>query len=94
MGDASNTSISLARWDRGVKAGQSSSSSRYCLNVGTWNVRTIDEDGKLENVIQEMEDMKLDILGVSETHWKGRGEFIHEQKGISYKIVYSGGDER
>ena len=59
MGDASNTSISLARWDRGVKAGRSSSSSRYCLNVGTWNVRTIDEDGKLENVIQEMEDMKL-----------------------------------
>ena len=59
MGDASNTSINLALWYRGVKAGRSSSSSRYYLNVGTWNVRTIDEDGKLENVIQEMKNMKL-----------------------------------
>ena len=37
--------------------------------------------------------MKLDILGVSETHWKGIDKFIHEQRGVRYKIVYSSGDE-
>ena len=93
-GDDVSDNISLARCVDGGKAGRNSSSFRYCLTIGTWNVRTLNMDGNLENVIQEMEHMKLDVLGISETHWKGKGEFIHEQKGIMYKIVYSGGEQK
>jgi len=38
-------------------------------NIGTWNVQTLYQDGKLENLILEMLRLKVDILGVSETHW-------------------------
>ena len=29
--------------------------------------------GKFENVIQEMQNMNLDILGIAETHWTKKG---------------------
>ena len=38
-------------------------------NIGTWNVRTLNQDGKLENLLSEMSRLRVDILGVSETHW-------------------------
>ncbi|GFO26013.1 transmembrane protein 179 [Plakobranchus ocellatus] len=34
--------------------------------IATWNVRTLHQKGKLENVVQEMERMKLNILGLAE----------------------------
>ena len=37
-------------------------------NIGTWNVRTLNEEGKLQNLYMEMSRLKVDILGVSETH--------------------------
>ena len=36
------------------------------MRIGTWNVRTMYQKGKLDNTIQEMKEMKLDILGISE----------------------------
>ena len=42
--------------------------------VGTWNVRSMNQ-GKLEVVRQEMERVKIDILGISELKWTGMGEF-------------------
>lgn len=41
--------------------------SKQTLKVGTWNVNSLYESGKLENVIQEMVRLKIDILGISET---------------------------
>ena len=38
-------------------------------NIGTWNVRTLNEGGKRQHLLSEMTRMKIDILGVSETHW-------------------------
>ena len=38
-------------------------------NIGTWNVRTLKEDFKLIKLLSEMKRLKIDILGVSETHW-------------------------
>ena len=35
-------------------------------NVGTWNVRSLYQAGKLENVISEMKRLKVDILGMAE----------------------------
>ena len=37
------------------------------LKIGTWNVRTLYQAGKLDNAIYEMNNMKLDILGIAET---------------------------
>ena len=39
------------------------------LRIGSWNVRTMYEVGKQEQIRNEMQRYNLDILGISETHW-------------------------
>ena len=39
----------------------------HILNIGTWNVRTLNQLGKFENLIQEAKANKLDVLGISES---------------------------
>ena len=56
------------------------------MNVGTWNVRTMREKGKLENVKREMRRAKMNVLGLCETRWEGVGDFMSED----YRIIYSG----
>ena len=51
--------------------------------IGTWNVRSINQ-GKLEVVKQEMANMKMDILGISELKWTGMGEFNSDDHYIYY----------
>ncbi|KAK3873697.1 hypothetical protein Pcinc_021314 [Petrolisthes cinctipes] len=51
------------------------------LPVATWNVRTLVEDGKLDNLIYEMERMRVALLGVLETHWKKEQEEAFEREG-------------
>jgi len=43
--------------------------SGSALKIATWNVRSLVKDGKLKNILKEMERMKLNILGVSNTQW-------------------------
>ena len=57
------------------------------VTIGTWNVRTMHQSGKLENILQEMKRMEVNILGVAEMRWTGAGEANSE----GYKILYSGG---
>lgn len=58
--------------------------------VGFWNVRTMFESGKLEQVSREMERYKLAIIGLSETRWNGFGEFrLRDGK----TLLYSGKEE-
>ena len=45
---------------------------QYC--IGTWNVRSTNQ-GKLEVVKWKMTRVNIDILGISELKWTGRGEF-------------------
>ena len=40
--------------------------------------------GKLEVVKQEMERVKIDILGISELKWTGMGEFNSDEHLIYY----------
>jgi len=47
------------------------------------------QKGKLENVKQEMERMKINILGLAEMRWKGAGEITSD----GFKVLYSGGDK-
>ena len=42
-------------------------SERAGLGIGTWNVRTMNEGRKLENLKKELE--RLGILGISEIRW-------------------------
>ncbi|GFS21212.1 craniofacial development protein 2-like [Elysia marginata] len=59
------------------------------LKIGTWNVRTLFQAGKFDNLLQEMKEMRVDILGISETRWTEEGMIDKKD----YKMVYSGGSE-
>lgn len=59
------------------------------LRIGTWNVRTLYRAGQLENVAQEMNRTKLDILGLCETRWSGNGRLELE----NHTMLYSGGEQ-
>ena len=56
--------------------------------MSTWNVRTLYQSGKLDNVKQEIERLKINILGICETRWKDCGELKSE----GYRIIYAGGN--
>ncbi|XP_051914908.1 craniofacial development protein 2-like [Hippocampus zosterae] len=44
--------------------------------VGTWNVRTMFQSGRMDQVLKNMRDYRLDILGVSEMRWTGQGRLM------------------
>lgn len=48
-------------------------SIRAHLRIGTWNVNGILRPGKLSIIEKEMENTRLSILGISETHYRGQG---------------------
>ena len=52
------------------KAGIAKRRKKNKLRMATWNVRSLKQNGKLENVIQEMERMEVDVMGISETFFK------------------------
>ena len=62
--------------------------NRFQLKIGTWNVQTMMQKGKIENVKQKMKRMKVNILGLSEMRWKGVGCITSD----GYKILHSGGE--
>ena len=77
--------------------GEISSSKNYSKNekkeqhsykIGTWNVRTLNRGGKLENLKQEMKKNEVSIAGISELRWKGQGEL----RSGDYTVCYSGGE--
>jgi exonuclease III len=59
------------------------------LKIGTWNVRTMFQKGKLDNIKNEMERMKINALGLSEVRWLGAGSFTTD----NFLLLYSGGDK-
>lgn len=62
---------------------------RNQMKVATWNVQTMLQEGKLQNIIQEMKRMEINVLGLSEMRWKGAGCITSD----GYKVFYSGGDQ-
>ena len=54
---------------------------KYC--IGTWNVGSMNQ-GKLEVVKQEMAIVNINILGISELKWTGKGEFNSDAHYIYY----------
>ena len=57
--------------------------------IATWNVRTLYQCGRTEQVIKEMENYKIDILGVSEMRWTGQGRMDSRGK----TVLYSGKEQ-
>ena len=49
------------------------------LNIGTWNIRTLYQSGKLDNATQEMNRMSIDILGLSEVRWVENGRKMRDK---------------
>ena len=64
-------------------------SRRRSLRIATWNVRTLLQKGKLDNLCQEAEHLNADIIGVSETRWKEDG-YVRKD---NYTFIYSGDEE-
>jgi hypothetical protein len=54
--------------------------------IGIWNVRTLNQGGKLENFKTEMQKNEVSVLG--EVRWKGQGEI----RSGDYTVYYSGGE--
>ncbi|XP_071580973.1 uncharacterized protein [Temnothorax nylanderi] len=57
---------------------------RNNLQIGTWNTRGLLQIGKLLIVEREIQSLKLDIVGLSETHWKGEGHFSTASGNVIY----------
>ena len=61
----------------------------FTLNIGTLNTRTLyNNDSKLEHLLNEMTHFKIDILGISETHWSL--ETLEAFEKSDYTIIHSG----
>ena len=54
---------------------------QYC--IGSWNVRSMNQ-GKMEVIKQGMARVNVDILGISELKWTGKGEFNSDDHYIYY----------
>lgn len=58
----------------------------WCTKIGTWNVKTMYEAGKIHNAIKEMERLSIGIMGVSEMRWTDSGKCVVN----NHQIYYSG----
>uniref|UniRef100_A0A8D8XEP5 Craniofacial development protein 2 n=1 Tax=Cacopsylla melanoneura TaxID=428564 RepID=A0A8D8XEP5_9HEMI len=58
------------------------------IRIGTWNVKTMNQGGKIHNAIQEMTRLNLNFLGVSEMRWPGSGSVNIQD----HQVFYSGTD--
>ena len=63
---------------------------RSKARIGTWNVRTLYQTGKLVNVIQEMNRCGISALGIAETHWTGKGHFTTATGEL---VIFSGSQD-
>ncbi|GFR59094.1 NAD/NADP-dependent betaine aldehyde dehydrogenase [Elysia marginata] len=86
---------SSARWIALGDPGVHASSSIYRIKPVTWNVQTLQEPGALSCVVQEMEHMHIDLLGILETHWPDAGDFRAQslKSEANYRVIYSGGEQ-
>ena len=71
--------------------GRTTFSLRSQLRIGTWNVRSMLQLGKLQILESEMERLRMDICGLAEVRWKGQGHFVTTSGNT---VVYSGQKEQ
>merc|ERR1712237_299308 len=61
--------------------------SSKIAKIGTWNVRTMFETGKVFQVARERQAYNIDILGLAETRWNQTGK---KRLSTGELLVYSG----
>ena len=61
--------------------------SKNTIRVGSWNVRTLYQAGKLQQVLREMENYKVEVVCVNEARWIDSGKRTLSSGHI---ILYSG----
>ena len=61
-------------WVEKSDAGRKLKLARQQLTVGTWNVRTLREIGKLQQLRIEIKRYQCNILGLAKVTWIGSGE--------------------
>ena len=66
-------------------------SARSNIITGTWNVRTLREAGKLDELTHEMNIYRWNILGLCEVRWKSIGETSTQE---GHTLYYSGRDDK
>ena len=59
--------------------------------MGTWNVRTLREAGKLDELTLEMNRYRWNILGLCEVRWKNIGETSTKE---GHKLYFSSRDDK
>ena len=59
---------------------------RKKTKIATWNVRTMNQPGKLECITREASRLRLDVLGLSEVRWKNSGRCTTDE----HVMIYSG----
>ena len=60
------------------------------LRIGNWNVRTLYASGSISLLAREMRKRRINIMGISETHWTGQGKM---ELAEGETIIYSGRDD-
>ena len=65
------------------------------ITIGTWNVRSLSQTGKLDNVLLEMNRLNVDIMGIAETFYDGVNEFEASliTTNDKFRIIYSGSEK-
>ena len=60
---------------------------RNKVSIGTWNVRKRKELGKLNSSCNAINRLGIQLLGISETNWNGKGSF---RTGENQMVIFSG----
>ena len=80
--------MSRGKGERGAEtASRRTNSNETNFNIGTWNVRTLRQAGRLENWTSETDKCEVNVVGLSELQWPGKGEMVLG----NYTVFYSDG---
>ena len=55
--------------------------------VGTWNVQSLSQSGKVELLATELDNLRWNVMGISEMLWTGTGESTTDE---GHKVWYCG----
>ena len=52
-----------------LRPGQIEGANKLPVRIDTWNTRTLKETDNIDILLHETEIMRIDIIGITETHW-------------------------
>lgn len=57
--------------------------------IGTWNVRTMLEAGRMQEIAMELSNYRMDLVALQEIRWSDYGEV----KKPDYPVLFSGSEK-